>query len=213
MTINTFKSAWHRFSLVAAPYLNIRDEQHYQEALMLIESFLEEAEDSHDDPINGVIELLSRAIESYENKDTELAEFERRSMAQASDVATNRLLGIRRFRSLIERHGGAYSAKVAAELMGISAENLEKIRQRKTILAYRVGESWYFPAFQFGDQGELVPGIKKVLRSLSDLNPKEQILFFLRSVYDGKTAIDLLKESNEKTVLHEAEHYMEQHAQ
>lgn len=92
MTAVAFKDACHSFAQAAAPYLHINDEQHYKEALELIESFLEEAEDSHDDPLNGVIELLSRAVETYENKDAELAVFEQRSMAQASDLATLRLL-------------------------------------------------------------------------------------------------------------------------
>lgn len=87
MTAVAFKDAWHSFVQVAAPYLHINDEQHYKEALELIESFLEEAQDSDDDPLNGVIELLSRAIESYENKDEELNEFHQRSMSQPSDPA------------------------------------------------------------------------------------------------------------------------------
>jgi len=41
----------------------------------LIENLLEEAEDSPDDPLNAVIEMLSRAIEAYENQDDELAAF------------------------------------------------------------------------------------------------------------------------------------------
>ena len=92
MTALAFKDACHRFAQVAAPYLHISDEQHYEEALELIESFLEEADDSHDDPLNGVIDLLSRAIESYENKVAELAAFEQRSKAQPSDLAMLRLL-------------------------------------------------------------------------------------------------------------------------
>ncbi|SMG64740.1 Helix-turn-helix DNA-binding domain protein [methanotrophic bacterial endosymbiont of Bathymodiolus sp.] len=92
MTAVAFKDACHSFAQTAAPYLHINDEQHYEEALELIESFLEEAEDSYNDPLNGVIELLSRAIESYENKDEELAVFQQRSMAQPSDLAMLRLL-------------------------------------------------------------------------------------------------------------------------
>lgn len=92
MTVVAFKDACHSFAQVAAPYLHINDEQHYEEALELIESFLEEAEDSHDDPLNGVIDLLSRAIESYESKVAELGAFEQRSMAQPSDLAMLRLL-------------------------------------------------------------------------------------------------------------------------
>jgi len=92
MTAIAFKDACHSFAQAAAPYLHITDEQHYEEALELIESLLEEAEDSHDDPLNGVIELLSRAIESYENKDAEMTAFEQRAMTQPSDVAMLRLL-------------------------------------------------------------------------------------------------------------------------
>jgi HTH-type transcriptional regulator/antitoxin HigA len=92
MTAVAFKDACHSFAQTAAPYLHINDEQHYEEALELIESFLEEAEDSYNAPLNGVIELLSRAIESYENKDEELAVFQQRSMAQPSDLAMLRLL-------------------------------------------------------------------------------------------------------------------------
>lgn len=92
MTAIAFKDACHSFAQAAAPYLHINDQQHYEEGLELIESFLQEAKDSHDDPLNGVIELLARAIETYENKDAELIAFEHRSMAQPSDLAMLRLL-------------------------------------------------------------------------------------------------------------------------
>ena len=92
MTALAFKEACHNFTQAAAPYLHICDEQHYTEALEVIESFLEEAEDTVDDPLNGVIELLSRAIETYENKDTELVRFKQRAMNQPADLSTLRLL-------------------------------------------------------------------------------------------------------------------------
>lgn len=92
MTAVAFKEACHSFAQAAAPYIPIKDDAHYEEALELIESLLEEAEDSPDDPINAVIDLLSRAIETYENRDEELAAFEKRAMAQPADLATLRLL-------------------------------------------------------------------------------------------------------------------------
>lgn len=66
MTAVAFKEACHSFAQAAAPYLPIRDDAHYEEALELIESLLEEAEDSADNPINAVIDLLGHAIETYE---------------------------------------------------------------------------------------------------------------------------------------------------
>ena len=92
MTAVAFKEACHSFAKAAAPYIPIKDEAHYEEALELIESLLDEAEDSSDDPIKAVIDLLSRAIETYENRDEELAAFEKRAMAQPADLATLRLL-------------------------------------------------------------------------------------------------------------------------
>ena len=58
----------------------------------MVESLLEEAKDSPDDPLNAVIEMLSRAIETYENKDKELAAFEKHAMGQPTDLAMLKLL-------------------------------------------------------------------------------------------------------------------------
>ena len=92
MTAIAFKEACYSFAQAAAPYLPIRDEAHYEEALALIESLLEEAQDSADDPLNAVVDLLAQAIESYENKDAELAAFDRSAMEQPADLAMLRLL-------------------------------------------------------------------------------------------------------------------------
>ena len=92
MSAVAFKEACHRFAQVAAPYIPIKNDEHYREALELIESLLEEAQDAPDDPINSVIDLLGRAIETYENRDEELATFEKRAMEQPADLAMLRLL-------------------------------------------------------------------------------------------------------------------------
>lgn len=92
MTTVAFKEACHSFAEAAAPYFPITDEAHYEEALALVESLLAEAEDTHADPLNAVIDLLARAIESYENQDEELARFERHASAQPTDLAILRTL-------------------------------------------------------------------------------------------------------------------------
>lgn len=92
MTAVAFKQACHSFAEAAAPYFPIGDEAHYQEALALIESLLEEAEDTSADPINAVIDMLARSIESYENRHADLVEFETRAMGQPADLAMLRLL-------------------------------------------------------------------------------------------------------------------------
>ena len=92
MTALAFKDACHSFAEAAAPYIHISDNRHYEEALELIENLLEEAEDSQDDPLNAVIEILSHAIEAYESKDDVLIAFEKRVTDQPADLAMLRLL-------------------------------------------------------------------------------------------------------------------------
>ena len=85
-------NACHEFAEIAAPYLHIRDVQHYEEALTLIENLLEEAEDSFEDPVNAVIDMLSHSIELYENTNKELAEMDARVMGQPADLVMLRVL-------------------------------------------------------------------------------------------------------------------------
>ena len=86
------KDACHSFAQAAAPYFHITDDGYYERALELVENLLEEAEDSPDDPLNAVFEMLSHAIGVYENKDKDLAAFEKRAMVQPADLAMLRLL-------------------------------------------------------------------------------------------------------------------------
>ncbi len=92
MNAVAFKDACHSFAKAAAPYFHITDEKRYEEALELVESLLEEAEDSPDDPLNAIIEMLTHAIEAYENKDEGLAAFHKQAKDQPTDLAMLRLL-------------------------------------------------------------------------------------------------------------------------
>ena len=92
MTAIEFIDTCHEFARVTAPYSRISDEEHYKEALNLVENLLEEAEDSPDDPLNAIIEMLGCAIEAYENADKGLMEFTSGAMSRPVDVAVLRLL-------------------------------------------------------------------------------------------------------------------------
>ena len=85
-------NACHEFAEIAAPYLHINDVQHYEDALTLIENLLEEVEDSLEDPVNAVIDMLSHSIEVYENTNEELAEMDARVMEQPADLVMLRVL-------------------------------------------------------------------------------------------------------------------------
>ena len=92
MNAIALKNACHDFAQTAAPYLHIQNNEAYEETLALLEELLQEAEDSLDDPINAIIDMLSDSIEAYESMDKELAEFEARAMQQPTDLALIRLL-------------------------------------------------------------------------------------------------------------------------
>lgn len=92
MTAVAFKDTCHSFARAAAPYFHITDDGHYEKALELVESLLEEAKDSLEDPLNAIIEILSQAIEAYENTDKDLSAFEKRALGQPADLAMLRLL-------------------------------------------------------------------------------------------------------------------------
>ncbi len=92
MNALALKNACHDFAQTAAPNLHIKDNDHYEETLVLLEELLQESEDSLDDPINAIIDMLSHSIETYENTDKELAVFEARAMQQPTDLAVIRLL-------------------------------------------------------------------------------------------------------------------------
>lgn len=55
-----------KFASEASNVLHIKTEQDYQGALDTIEHLFSEAKDTADDPLNDLIELVSKSIEKYE---------------------------------------------------------------------------------------------------------------------------------------------------
>ena len=86
------KEVCYRFADFTAPFCPIGNPEAYEQALELVESLLEEAEDSPDDSLNVVISILVDAIENYENKDEGLLEFENRAMDLPPDLGLLRVL-------------------------------------------------------------------------------------------------------------------------
>ncbi|MCY4425773.1 MAG: hypothetical protein OXC05_01890 [Halieaceae bacterium] len=68
--------AYHKFMVTARRYVDPRTEDDYQQALIAIEELLELAEDTKDEPLNPLIDLVNKGIEAYETRDNELMEFQ-----------------------------------------------------------------------------------------------------------------------------------------
>ncbi len=92
MNSTALKSVFQDFAEVAAPYLHITDEPHYEEALTLVEALMDEAHDSDDDPLNRVIGFIAQAISRYECQIESLAAFETQATELQVDVAMLRVL-------------------------------------------------------------------------------------------------------------------------
>lgn len=92
MTAAALIDACHQFADITAPYLHITDEQHYQEALELVEQLLEDAADTESDPLNAIIGILSNAIEAYETKDESVTAFVKSAEQQPGGLSVLRLL-------------------------------------------------------------------------------------------------------------------------
>lgn len=80
------------FAEVADPILHIKNEEDYHAALKMIEALLEEAKDSEDDPLNGLIDVISHAVEIYERTKPEIEAFNKKLHQQKQDIFVLRLL-------------------------------------------------------------------------------------------------------------------------
>ena len=67
--------AYNQFMKTARSYVELRSEDDYQQALTTLEELLESAEDTVDEPLNPLIDMISNSIEAYEAQDDELMEF------------------------------------------------------------------------------------------------------------------------------------------
>jgi HTH-type transcriptional regulator/antitoxin HigA len=86
------ETQYQAFRNAAKDVLDIDTEEKYELALQVLEKLLDKAEDSPDDSINGLIELLSRAIESYESKQEDIISFEAEVSEIPADVAMLQVL-------------------------------------------------------------------------------------------------------------------------
>lgn len=90
--LNIIQDKYTEFAQVAASLLHINTEKDYEQALEIVEALLEQASDDPQDTLNGLIELVSRAISAYEAKDSTLVAFDEASENDAADIALLRLL-------------------------------------------------------------------------------------------------------------------------
>lgn len=120
----------------------------------------------------------------------------------------SRQKGYARFKELIEAHGGTSNTVEVAKLLGTTADAVRKRAQAKSIIAFKIGEQWRYPIFQFKGHG-LAEGVREVLEILKRMNGHSHATFLLTHEPDlgGITRLDALADPDLKPlVLRAASH-------
>ncbi len=84
------------FASQASDILHIKKQSDYEYSLKLIEFLIDRASDCRDDPLNYLIEIISKSIEEYESRQDDLIQFEK----EAKDIDP----GISVLRTLIDQY-------------------------------------------------------------------------------------------------------------
>jgi HTH-type transcriptional regulator/antitoxin HigA len=136
------KTVFEDFAEAAAPYLHITDNAHYEETLALVETLMEDAEDSDDDPLNRVIGLLAQAIGRYERDIEALDAFETQASEIPVDVAMLRVLmkqhdlGVADFPELGDK---SLVSRILSGSRNLTKQHIQKLAKR-----FGVSESLFF---------------------------------------------------------------------
>ncbi|KHD08732.1 hypothetical protein PN36_31290 [Candidatus Thiomargarita nelsonii] len=80
------------FASQAKPILHIHTNSDYEDALEFIEYLFDIAEDSHNDPLNDLITIISNSIEEYESNQEELVKFEQEAQTMDPNISMLRTL-------------------------------------------------------------------------------------------------------------------------
>lgn len=89
---DTLTRSFLGFASEASNLLHIKTEQDYNDALETIEHLFAEAKDEKDDPLNDLIDLISRAIEKYELNQEDIVNFHREANNINQEVSVLRVL-------------------------------------------------------------------------------------------------------------------------
>ena len=133
MTQIALFDAYQSFMVTAQPFVSIANDSDYVQALDALEEALETANDTLDDPLNPLIDMLSHAIEIYESRDKELMAFVAEAEGMSADIALLRTL-MTQYRltgsELPEIGGKAMVSKVLKGERALSRSAIEQLSAR-----------------------------------------------------------------------------------
>ena len=89
---DTLTSSFLGFASEASNILHIQTEQDYRDAIETIEYLFNEAADTEDEPLNDLIDIISRAIEKYELSQEDIASFHKEANSVNQEASVLRVL-------------------------------------------------------------------------------------------------------------------------
>jgi len=88
----TLTNSFLGFAHEASNILHIKNKKNYEEALEIIEHLFNEANDTIDDPLNDLIDIISKSIERYESSQEDIVNFDRNTDDLSQEVSVLRVL-------------------------------------------------------------------------------------------------------------------------
>lgn len=130
-------SSFRSFEHVAAPVLHIRDDAGYRAALHMLDRLFEIAPDDPEAAEHGLIELIAKAVERYENTMLEVQAWNERDAATSADVSMLRLLmdqhGLTGSDFENEIGGKSYVSQILAGDKKLTRKHIERLATRFAI--------------------------------------------------------------------------------
>lgn len=127
-------SSFLGFASEASNILHIKTEQDYQDALATIEHLFSEAKDTADDPLNDLIELISKAIERYESTQENIIAFHKEANNTSQEISVLRVLMSQHHLTLVDFKNEIGSKSLVSMILNgkrsLTKEHIGKISKR-----------------------------------------------------------------------------------
>jgi len=122
------------FASEASNILHIKTEQDYQDALETIEHLFTEVKDTTDDPLNDLIELVSKSIEKYEAALEEVIAFDKEANNTNQEISVLRVLMSQHHLTLVDFKDEIGSKSLVSMILNgkrnLTKEHIAKISKR-----------------------------------------------------------------------------------
>ena len=122
------------FASEASNILHIKTEQDYQDALETIEHLFTESKDTADDPLNDLIDLVSKSIERYEATQEDIIAFDKEANNTNQEISVLRVLMSQHHLTLVDFKNEIGSKSLVSMILNgkrnLTKEHIAKISKR-----------------------------------------------------------------------------------